>query len=242
MKRVTLATMVALSAFSAAAQAQSLGGREVVLRAQKMTGSDSVMTKHKTMTMTGTLNLPSQGVSAPVVNMKSADNMFRLTITVDGYGTVEQGYAEGTGYSISPGVEPAVLTGKALAQSRRQAEWRDKLDDYVSITNEGQEMYAGRNTYKVKLVSKDSVTTTRYYDVETGYQHATVSSQDTPDGPVEVITVMSDYKNFGGMMISSKQTQQVNGTEQIITLEKIEFDTAPASAFELPAVIKALKK
>jgi hypothetical protein len=53
---------------------------------------------------------------------------------------------------------------------------------------------------------------------------------------------MSDYKNFGGLLFPAKQVQMVNGTEQDVTIEKIEFDNVPASVFALPAAIVALKK
>ena len=245
MKKLMMATVFVLGTLAPAAQAQTTAapsGRDIVLRSQKASGMDTVMSRHKTLTMTGTLSLPAMGVSAPITNYRSADNAFHLTVVVDGFGTVEQGYAEGVAYSISPQTGAEILTGMQAAQAKRQGLWIDGVDNYASLTNEGQEKYAGKDAYKVKMVSKDSITITRYFDVETGLPIATVSMSQTPDGPVDIVTLVSDYKNFGGVMFPTRQVQQVAGNEQIITMDKIEFDTAPATAFALPDAIKALKR
>jgi hypothetical protein len=242
MKKMILATAVALFTVSGVAHAQTPSGRDVVMRALKMSGSDTVLAKHKSMTMAGTLSLPAQGVSAPIVNVRSSDNAFHITVDVEGYGVIEQGFAEGTAYSIQPQTGAVILTGVQATQTKRQAVWRDTPDDYATISNEGQEKYNGKDAYKVKMVSKDSVTVTRYYDVETGLPMATVSTQETGDGPIEIVSLVSEYKDFGGMKLPTKQVQNIAGNEQIITIDKVEFDVAPASAIELPAAIKALKK
>ncbi|MEO5510078.1 MAG: hypothetical protein ABIV28_06065 [Longimicrobiales bacterium] len=242
MKKMILATAVALFTVGGAAHAQTPSGRDVMLRALKMSGSDTVLAKHKSVTMTGTLSLPAQGVAAPIVNVRSSDNAFHITVDVEGYGVIEQGYAEGTAYSIQPQTGAVILTGLQAAQTKRQAVWRETPEDYLSLSNEGQEKYNGKDAYKLKLVSKDSVTVTRYYDVESGLPMAMVSTQQTGDGPIEIVSLISEYKNFDGMMLATKQVQNIAGNEQIITIDKVEFDVAPASALELPAAIKALKK
>jgi hypothetical protein len=241
MRKLSLATAALLLTMSSAAHAQ-LGGRDILARALKASGSDTVLARHKNMTMSGTFSLPAQGVAAPLVIVRASDNTFHLTLDIEGFGTIEQGYSEGTAYSIHPQTGTAILTGAQESSAKRQGIWRDGPDEYLSITNEGQEKYNGRDAFKVKMMTKDSVSMTRYYDSETYLPIATVSTTQTPDGPVEVVTVVSDYKNFGGMMLPTKQVQQIAGTEQIITVDKVEFDNAPATALALPAVIKALKK
>src|SRR3954462_6509871 len=245
MKRAITATVAAV-VMTTAAQAQTPAqpsGRDLFIKSLHVTGADTIMPKHKTMKMTGSLSIPDQGVSAPLENVRSAAGAFHLTVTVDGFGTVEQGYADSTAYSINPQTGPVITTGSAAAGAKRQALWLDSPDAYTSITNEGMAKFQNKDEWKVTMVSKDGLKMTRYFDPTTGYAVGTVMTTDVGmGGETEVTTVVSEYKNFGGLMFPSKQAQILAGTEQDIILDKIEFDTVPASAFELPAAIKALKK
>ncbi len=241
MKKLMMATAVVLVAVSSAAQAQ-MSGREIVQRALKATGADTVMPKHKNMTMSGTLSIPAAGITAPLTNVRSSDNTFHLVLDIEGFGVIEQGLLEGTPFSIHPQTGTQILTGAQASSAKRQAIWRDGVDKYLTITNEGQEKYDGRDAYKVKLVSKDSSSIVRYYDIATSLPIATVSTTEGPEGPVEVVTLVSDYKSFSGLLFPVKQVQKIGENEQVITVEKLEFDNASPAALLLPAVIKALKK
>ncbi len=96
MKHVTMAAVVALNFLAVGVHAQATpSGREVVLRGLKATGADTVLPKHQSIKMTGSLSLPAQGIEAPLTQFRSATNEFKLMITIEGFGEIEQGYAEG---------------------------------------------------------------------------------------------------------------------------------------------------
>ena len=61
-------------------------------------------------------------------------------------------------------------------------------------------------------------------------------------GAVPTTTTFRDYQKFGTLMYPTKVVQSLLGIEQVVTFTSYEFDTVPASAFALPAVIKALIK
>lgn len=247
MKRTMVATMVAAGFFAAGAQAQTAAGlpsgRAIMERSLRATGADTIMPKHTSMKMTGTLSLPAQGVSAPLENSRSSAGAFHVVITIDGFGEIEQGYADSTAYSINPQSGATILTGATAQSARRQAVWMDSPDYYTSMTTDALEKFQGKDAYKVSMVTKDGMKLTRWFDPTSGLAVATSSVVQGPDGTEQsVLTVVSDYKNFGGLLFPMKQIQQVGDNEQDILLEKIEFDNVPATVFALPAAIKALKK
>jgi hypothetical protein len=246
MKRTMVAIVVAQLATAAALYAQTPAnlpsGRDLLIKSLHATGADSMMKKHTSMKMTGTLGLPEQGITAPLENSRSSIGAFYLLINFEGMGTIEQGYTNGTAWSVNFQTGPSILEGSAAALYKRQAMWSDSPDNYLSMTNEGITKFQDKDAYKVLFVAKDSMKMTRYFDPATGLAVGAETTADLGAGVSTTITTMSDYKNFGGLLFPVKQVQMVNGTEQDVTIEKIEFDNVPASVFALPAAIVALKK
>jgi hypothetical protein len=68
------------------------------------------------------------------------------------------------------------------------------------------------------------------------------STRMTPQGPVPVVSILRDYRKFGTVTMPSGLVQKLMGIEQVVIVNNYEYDTVPADAFELPAVIKALIK
>jgi hypothetical protein len=59
---------------------------------------------------------------------------------------------------------------------------------------------------------------------------------------MEATTVVSDYKDFGGILGASRIVQSVMGMDQIITINTVEYETVDLAVFELPDEIKAMMK
>jgi hypothetical protein len=244
MKRAITAT-VATMMMTVAAHAQTPNqpsGRDLFIKSLHVTGADTILAKHTNMKMTGTFNLPEQGISAPLENSRSSKGAFHLVIDIPGFGAVEQGYADGTSYSINPAAGATIQTGDLAAAAKRQAMWMDTPDAYASITNEGMTKFQDKDAWKVSMVTKDGLKLVRYFDPTTGYAVATVSTQDVGQGPAEITSVLSDYKDFGGLKFPGKQSQSAMGQQTEFVIDKIEFDNVPDSVFELPASVKAIKK
>lgn len=62
-------------------------------------------------------------------------------------------------------------------------------------------------------------------------------------GSVEVTSLFTDYKDFGGLKTATRIRQQMMGQEQILTIDKIEFDRPEdARAADVPEQVKPLVK
>ncbi len=59
---------------------------------------------------------------------------------------------------------------------------------------------------------------------------------------MEATTVLSEFKDFGGIMVPTRTVQTTMGMDQIITVTDVEFDVVDPSVFVLPKEIQALVK
>jgi hypothetical protein len=81
-----------------------------------------------------------------------------------------------------------------------------------------------------------------YFDVENGWQIGWEGNRDTSMGVVPSSTVLRDYKKFGALMQPTTLLQRAMGLEQVLRVVSCEFNSVPATAFDLPAPVKALIK
>lgn len=62
-------------------------------------------------------------------------------------------------------------------------------------------------------------------------------------GSVQVTTLFDDWKEFGGLKTATKLRQQMLGQEQVLTIDRLEFNRPEdAKAVEVPEQIKPLVK
>jgi hypothetical protein len=57
-----------------------------------------------------------------------------------------------------------------------------------------------------------------------------------------VVTVLEEYKPFGGVQTATRARQRAMGIESVMTVTSVEYKPIAPSAFEPPAEIKALRK
>ena len=80
--------------------------------------------------------------------------------------------------------------------------------------------------YQVKVVWKSGREATECYAVESGLLAGRQSRVETPQGAIDQTVLIGDYKDFGGLKSATRLRQQMLGQEQIMTLDKVEFDGA----------------
>ena len=254
-------TLVVLALAPAAARAQAPAAAPVAKAAAKpdatlpaardlvaryvaaIGGRDAVM-RHSSIRSTGTFEMPAAGVKGRMVLVQAKPDRMAMTMTVPGMGEIVTAYDGTAGWSVNPMQGPRLLEGKELDQMREEAGFANVLRSSESIrameTVEKTEM-GGQPCYKVRVTYKSGRESHDCYSPETGLLVGMNSKQDSPMGSVEVVTLVSDWKEFGGLKSATRLRQQMLGQEQIMTLDTIEFDgTADAAAFEPPAAIKTL--
>ena len=210
----------------------AIGGREAVLR-------------HTSTHATGTLAMPSAGMTGALEIFGAAPNRTLLKITLGGVGEVMEGFNGTHGWSISPMTGPMLLEGKQLEEKRFDSDFHSELrtdSRYVSLTTLEQVEFEGRPCYKVRLVRKTGGEDMEFYDVKSGLKAGSITTRETQMGTVTGTTVETDYRRFGDILQPTTIRSQVGGLQQVITITSVEYDKVPATVFDLPVGIQALLK
>ncbi len=142
------------------------------------------------------------------------------------------------------------MTGERILQSDERQQIVDEADYYADLHDpagfqsmETVEMteFAGRSTYKVKLVYNSGRESFEYFDVESGRLVGEEGLQHSLMGAINVRAFASDYQQFGDIMVPTKIVQELGPGQTVqITISSIEYDNVDPSTFALPASIEAL--
>jgi len=210
----------------------AIGGREAVQR-------------YKSRRQTGTFELPAQGISGELELLAAAPDLMRLRVTLPGIGVLEQGFDGRVAWLVNPLTGPMVLDGRARAQVQMDADFYEALhlpDRFAAMETLERTTFEGTPAYKVRLLRRSGEADVEFFAVDSGLLLGTTVSRTTPMGDVQTTTVLSEYRDFGGVLMPTRIRQQVMGVEQIMTIARVEFDTLDRAAFAPPPSIAALVK
>jgi hypothetical protein len=238
--------MMAGPASVAAAQTAGLPpAREIIDRFVAAIGGADAVRKYKSRRAMGTFSVPAQGISGTLEVLGAAPDRQLLRISISGLGEVQQGFDGRVAWLIDPMTGPRVLEGAAYSQMQMDADFYGELHDtkhYTKIETVGREEFEGIPAYKVRLIRPSGEEDFEYFAVDSGLLVGNSVTRMSAMGPLPAIAVFSEYKDFGGVRLATRIVQKVMGVEQIMTVSTIEHDKVDASAFALPASIKALVK
>ena len=219
--------------------------RSIIDRHVKAIGGRAAILKHKSTHAVGTISMPATGITGPIDVYAAAPDKSFVKISLGGVGDLLEGYDGTHGWTLQPMMGPMLKQGKELAEKKFDSDYYSDLhepDRFASMKTVEKTAFEGRPCYKVNLVRKDGGEETEYYDAESGLRVGTVQTRETPMGPITATQVLSDYKNFGGLLLPTTMKQTAMGVEQVLKVTSVEFDNVPPSTFDLPAQIKALIK
>ncbi len=217
--------------------------REIIDRHIKAVGGREAILAHKSMHGTGTVSIPSQGMTGTIDVFGAAPNLQVIKITMGGIGEITEGFDGTHGWSVNPMTGPTLKVGNELDQAKLDADFYSDLRDpktYPEATTVEKVTFDGRPCYKVALTRIDGSHDFDYYDVDTGLRAGVEGTRDTQMGKVTQTSIESGYKKVGKLMQAMLLTTKAMGIEQKITLETVEYDTVQPSVFDPPAAIKAL--
>lgn len=229
----------------AAASAQLPAAADLMAAYNKAIGGEAAFAKYQGMHVTGSFAIPSMGMSAGMEVYSARPNKMLTVSSIPGMGEMRQGFDGETAWGIDPMRGARILQGPELAMIQDQAGFDADLrvmSKFKSAETIEKTTLGGQECYKVKLVWLSGRESYDCYSAANGLLVARIENQESDMGRIEATTLLQDYTDFGGIMIPKKSVVTAMGMEQVLTIEKVEFDTVDAAKFELPAEIKALKK
>jgi hypothetical protein len=219
--------------------------RSIIDRHIKAIGGRAAILAHTSSHATGTISMPSTGMTGAVDVYAAKPNKTLVKINLGGIGDMVEAFDGTHGWTLQPMTGPMLAQGKELAQKRFDADYYSDLHEderYASMKTLEKATFEGRPCYKVSLARKDGGEDIEFYDVETGLKAGAVLTRDTPMGTITATQVHSDYKKFDNVLMPTTMKQTAMSIEQVLKITSFEFDKVPPSIFEPPDQIKALIK
>ena len=249
-KTAQIAVLAALLAHfealpAARAADDALPKAETILdRYIEVTGGKAAYEKRRSASATGVVEFPAQGIKGTVERYGVAPDRSYLAMTLEGIGKIESGTIGGVAWEKSAILGARIKSGAEKEQSLREGAFNGELrwrELYAKVETTGVETVNGEECYKVVLTPKVGNAETNYYQKKSGLAVKTTTVAASQLGEVPIEVTMSDYKNFGGVLVATKSVQKAVGQEIVLTIQDMKVNEAiAADRFELPGDVKAL--
>ena len=210
------------------------------------TGGEENHKAIKSIVSTGELliDVQVQEITGEVSISQMAPNMALIKTTIDEVGEQSQGYNGKVGWVMSDMEGSQVLDGERLTMLQLQADINQymNLGDYFSTVEcTGEEEFNGEACYVVSASNEGGSPIVSYFSKESKYLVGSKMSMETPQGELELISHISDYRDVGNVKMSHKSETKNQFFTQTVTIESIEINPEmDKSVFDLPAEIKEL--
>lgn len=242
MRLFAIASVPALAATPLRAQLPDAAS--IIAKYNAAVGGDAML-KHKSAHSVGTFELPTAGMAGNLDVYRTTPNRSLVRVTIPGMGEIMKGYDGTTAWSLNPMEGARLISGKEADQQIEEGDVAASLRGarfFSSMETVEKTTMGGTDCYKIKLVWKTGRTTYDCYGVDNGLLVGSMITQDTPQGPVDVTTTVSEYKQFGDVTVPTKIKQSVMGQEIVMTITSMEFDKVDDAVFVTPAAVQALVK
>jgi hypothetical protein len=218
---------------------------EILGRYTRAVGGERALRRYGSRRMLGRFELRTQGLGGPIEIVAAPPDRMRIRISVSGLGEMLRGYDGSIGWSMDPAVGPRLLSGKELEEAQYSADYYADLyrqSDYKAITVLERAPFEGHDCYTVRLVRPSGFETLEYFDAQSGLRIGTRMTSTSVMGTVpDVVTVLGEYRDFGGILMPVSATQRAMGIESVLTIQQIEYDTVRDEELAPPPAIAALK-
>jgi hypothetical protein len=247
-RSLALAALVGLTALALGGRADDKAkpsAKEVLAKHLQAIGGKEAILKHSSTHSKGKFDIPAQGIGGDVEVFHAKPNKLLVKVKIEGIGEVQQGVTGDLAWSINPIMGSQLLEGKMKEDAIEKAEFHSEVKEverYKSMEVLGEEKFNNKDCWKVKLVSKSGKESTRYYDKKSGLMAGANTTQESPMGELKVTVTYDEYKDFGGIKMPAKTTQDLGIIQQVITINEVIYDQVDDKVFELPKEIKALVK
>ena len=226
----------------AAAQTAPLADEIIARHVNAIGGNDAVL-RVKSIRNSGTLEMPSAGISA-TIEAVSAPNRSFMRMTIPGIGDIKNGYDGTVAWEVNPMRGPRIKTDKEKISAQEDADFHGAMlfskERYQTTETVGAADFGGEKTWQVKTVLKSGKVTHEFFSVATGLRVGSASTQESQSGTISVLTIESNYKQFGPIKLATRNEMTTGAQKVVVTLTEVVLDVIAPDAFELPEPVKAL--
>jgi outer membrane lipoprotein-sorting protein len=237
MRSRTVIAAVAAMLFCSAAIAGAQTVEEIVAKNIKSKGGVEALSSTTTLKITGTMT--TQGMETQMTTWAKRPNLKRNEIDAMGQKIV-QAFDGTTGWMAMGAMPPQPMPQNAAL--KQQAEFDSVFINYRELGRNielvGKETLDGKETYHLKVTSKDGPVMDYYLDADTGLERKFVATVEGPGGmKQQVENRFDDFKTVDGRTMPHTIRTLANGNEvAVMKIQKVEFNIPIDDAmFKMPA-------
>jgi outer membrane lipoprotein-sorting protein len=229
--KLAAAFLVVLSlGFVEAVAAQSVD--EIVDKNLKAKGGLEILRATNSVRMTAKVNN-----QMPMTILAKRPNLFRREVVMGGQSIVQASDGS-TLWMMQPGM-PASAVPNPPEALKREGEFDGVFVDYkargTTITLVGKEPIDGKDTYHLKIKTKEGAEQEIFLDSETGLERKIVISISQGGQTVTQEQMPSDYRDVDGRKMPFRIKNVLGASTVEIVVEKVEFNVPIDDAvFKLP--------
>ena len=194
-------------------------------------GGKAAIEKIRDMKITGTIEVPQQGLRVSFIQYKKEPNKRRIEMKV--MDSVQVQVFDGkTAWELNPQTGKAIeIPGEDAVDIKRGSlafGWMLNPEKYgISLVYKGRERIDGKYYLVLEQVYSDGGKVVLYVDPETYLTFKIKSSMlDEMMVEVETETFLSDYKSIKGYIMAHKMISYLRGREYMrLTYEKVKLNT-----------------
>lgn len=197
------------------------------------------------MKSTMTMEMAAMGMTATISSVQRRPNQVAVTISLPGIGEMRSGYDGTIAWSSDPMQGARIMSGLEAATIADGADMNAMLRPaslFSASAMAGEAEIDGEKCLRVKHTWKSGRVTTDCYSTKTGLIIETLAKQSSPQGELDAVSKIGDYRSVGGLMMPHKITVQVMGMEQVMKIVSAEVGDIDPALVAAPADVKALKK
>lgn len=248
--RSTLLCSLAMAMSSGTVFAQTAAtlpdAKDVIARYVKASGGAEALKKITSRVVKGKMMIKEAGIGGSILTMSLKNGKAYTEVEIQGIGTEKQGSDGTTFWSQSQFTGTRILEGVEREQYVKENDFESDLHPekyYTSMKVTGIEKVGEEDCHRVEKTKKDGDKQIDFYSVKTGLAMKSVNPVTTPLGKMEIVTLVTDYRKVGDLLVSFKSEQALpNNMTQVITIESVEVNVdVDEGKFELPEEIKKLK-
>jgi outer membrane lipoprotein-sorting protein len=226
---LALAGAVVIAALPLAASADEAG--DILERMIAAQGGRKVLESIKDTTVSGSMELIQQGMTATMTMYQKEPNLMRMDIEVMGM-VITQAFDGQKGWYLNPQTGTAQEMDENMNKEfKRQALGNDSLLNPakygIAYAAKGREKVGDKDYLVLEQTMADGHKSTLYIDPDTGLlsRSKTMALSPMGGGEVQGETIMGDYRKEGEAMMAHSMTILQDGAEFArMTLTKIEFN------------------
>ena len=245
-----LAAALALAVSTAAAVAQEPAptAEELLAKAIEASGGAAAVAKPGNRQVTGTMQLPALGISAPLTVWQARPSFLLMEIASAELGQMASGCDGDVCWENSSMQGPRIKEGAERAQALREADFDGHLGwsrHYAQAQCAGPDTVDGRAAWKLLMTPKEGAVETWWLDAASGLPVKQALTVASSMGDIPATVWFSDYREVDGLRVPHRTRQSLmNGLQvMVLSFDKVSHDVAlPADRFALPPEIAALRQ